>query len=197
MAVVGELFGEGGYDAITMARVARGAGLRQPSLYYYFSSKEELFAQFVARSYVTPLELAGQVLADDGSPAEHLFRFVDADVRFLCGLPFAVTDVHRVAVRDRESFASYWRGRTALEQRVAKILRAGIASGHFRHVHVTRNAQMTLLRDDAAQTWYRQERALDPAKLAAEVAEMTLRGLLVDVDGSAQVGGQNGSRRPV
>jgi TetR/AcrR family transcriptional regulator len=195
MAVVGELFGEGGYDAITMARVARGAGLRQPSLYYYFSSKEELFAQFVARSYVTPLELAGQVLADDGSPAEHLFRFVDADVRFLCGLPFAVTDVHLVAVRDREAFASYWRGRTALEQRVAKILRAGIAGGEFRRVPVTRTAQMTLLRDDAAQTWYRQERALDPAKLAAEVAETTLRGLLVDVDRVGELGRRIG-RRP-
>jgi TetR/AcrR family transcriptional regulator len=181
MAVVGELFGQEGYDAVTMARVARGVGLRQASLYYYFANREELFAGFVDRSYVAPLRLAGQVLAEVGSPGEHLFRFVEADVTFLCGLPFAVADVHRIAVRDRNAFASYWSGRGALEGRVAKILRAGIGAGQLRRVPVDRTAQMTLLRDDAAQTWYLQEKAVNPGRLAAEVAEMTLRGLLVEV----------------
>jgi AcrR family transcriptional regulator len=39
-----ELFGEYGYDELSMARIAREAGISKPLLYHYFPSKRALFA---------------------------------------------------------------------------------------------------------------------------------------------------------
>lgn len=180
IGAVGQLFGQGGYEAITMARVARRVGLRQPSLYYYFPNREELFAAFVARSYAAPLELVDQIVADGGSPASQIYRFAVADITLLCSLPFAVADIHRVAVRDRAVFAAYWADRDTLERRLMRILKSGIAAGEFRKVHVARTAQLLVLTDDAAQSWYRQAQNPPVGVIAAEIAEMTVRGLLVD-----------------
>jgi AcrR family transcriptional regulator len=39
-----ELFGEHGYDELSMARIAREAGISKPLLYHYFPGKKALFA---------------------------------------------------------------------------------------------------------------------------------------------------------
>jgi TetR/AcrR family transcriptional regulator len=178
LAVVGELFGEGGYPAVTMSGVARGVGLRQQSLYYYFPSKEALFAAFVASSYTAPLELLHRITQRGGSPPAQLFRFVYGDIRELCQLPFAVADIHRVATRDRRLFASYWSDRDVLERALARVLRAGTRSGDLRPTPARRWAQLVLLWDDAAQSWYRLNPKARAAVLATEVADTVLRGLL-------------------
>jgi TetR/AcrR family transcriptional regulator len=188
--VAGELFGQGGYEAVTMARVARGVGLRQPSLYYYFSNKEALLAAFVAQSYGAGIDLARRIAADGGSPAAQIWRFVRADVTLLCSLPFAVTDIHRVAVGDQPVFAGYWEDRHALEQCVAEMVRAGTRSRQLRPVHSMRTAQLVLLTDDAAQGWHRQYGAVSPSVIAEEVAEMTVRGVLADPSQTDRVRGE-------
>jgi len=43
-----ELFGEYGYDELSMARIAREAGISKPLLYHYFPSKRALFAAALA-----------------------------------------------------------------------------------------------------------------------------------------------------
>ena len=179
LRVAGQLFAEGGYGAITMARVARGVGLRQPSLYYYFANRQELFAAFVSWSYVEGLELARRITAAGGSATDQLRHFVEGDIELICSLPYAVTDIHRVAVRDRDAFVSYWKDRHALERAVAAIIRAGRRAGEFRPVPTLRTAQLILLTDDAAQAWYLDQRHISARRLASEVAELTIGGLLI------------------
>jgi hypothetical protein len=101
-------------------------------------------------------------------------------VTFLCSLPFDVSDIHRVAVRDRERFAPYWTDRETLKRHCTHMLRTGVRLGQLRRVHITRTAEMMLLTDDAAQTWYRQNPSADAKHIAIDTAEMTLRGLLAD-----------------
>ncbi len=43
-----ELFGEYGYDELSMARIAREAGISKPLLYHYFPSKRALFGAALA-----------------------------------------------------------------------------------------------------------------------------------------------------
>ena len=178
MRVAGELFAEGGYPSVTMAEVARRVGLRQPSLYYYFPNRAQLFAAFVSRSYIAGLDLVGQIAAEGGPPVSQLRKFIEGDVALLCSLPFAVIDINRVAIRDRDSFSAYWRDRNSLERALAAIIRAGCREGAIRPVSPLRTAQLVLLTDDAAQAWYLEGRSVTPRVLAAEVADLTTSGLL-------------------
>jgi AcrR family transcriptional regulator len=48
------LFAERGYDAVGVQEIADGAGIKKPTLYHYFGSKEGLLRTLLAESY-TPL----------------------------------------------------------------------------------------------------------------------------------------------
>ena len=112
-----------------MSRLAAEAGLGQSSLYYYFRNREEVVAALVAAANVVPLELTDAIAAGPGSVASKLYRFVQGDVEALCGLPFDINEIHRIAARERDRFADYWRERDRLERRLAAIVREGVEAG--------------------------------------------------------------------
>jgi AcrR family transcriptional regulator len=65
-----ELFGEHGYEELSMARIAREAGISKPLLYHYFPGKRALFAVAVQRAAA---ELAAATEPDpERPPAEQL-----------------------------------------------------------------------------------------------------------------------------
>src|SRR5262245_7942439 len=77
------LFGEHGYEELSMARIAREAGISKPLLYHYFPSKRALF-EAALRSAAQELRAATE--PDPQRPAEQqladslgaFLRWVDA-----------------------------------------------------------------------------------------------------------------------
>ena len=70
------LFTERGYQTVTIADIARAAGVSSPSVHYYFRSKNDIF--------LATLELCSQqaarrraFVADIADPAQRLLRFVE------------------------------------------------------------------------------------------------------------------------
>jgi AcrR family transcriptional regulator len=61
-----------GYDAATMASIARAAGMTSANVHYYFATKEVLLAQVVRRAYDDLFAL----LAEEPDAAERLHRYV-------------------------------------------------------------------------------------------------------------------------
>ena len=47
-----KLFGDQGYDSVTMADIATSAGMSKKTLYVYFKDKKELFRELVSSSYI-------------------------------------------------------------------------------------------------------------------------------------------------
>src|SRR5689334_14191117 len=111
LAAAGRLFGQLGVGQTTMSRLATEVGLGQSSLYYYFRSRDEVVAALVGRANVIPLELIEGITSGPGSAPSKLHRFVRGDVEALCALPFDINEIHRLAVRERERFETYWRER--------------------------------------------------------------------------------------
>jgi AcrR family transcriptional regulator len=71
-----ELFARHDYDALSMAAIAREAGISKALLYHYFPSKQ---AYFVATLEQKAEELAGRIAPDpDLAPAERLATSLDA-----------------------------------------------------------------------------------------------------------------------
>ncbi len=163
-----------------MARLAAEAGLGQSSLYYYYRSKDDVLAALVARANVVPLDLIERLSSRDASPAAKLLAFVCGDVEALCGLPFDINEVHRIAARDRDRFADYWTERARLERRLAAIVRQGMAVGELRPLDARLVALTIMSSDEGVQNWYRLGTSRRPRDIGRAIADLTVAGLLAE-----------------
>jgi TetR/AcrR family transcriptional regulator len=187
LAVASRLFTELGVHGTTMAEIARRSGLQQSSVYYYFANKERVLEAVVAEANRGPLELVTRIRKDGGSPIVQLYRIIRADVIALSALPYDLNELHRVAARDRETFAQYWRERRRLETAVADVVHAAVAAGELRSVDTELAALTLLSNDEATQNWLRNDprrrrgqasAARDAYAVGTYLADLTVRGLL-------------------
>jgi len=180
LGAAARLFGEHGVAGTSMSLIAREVGLKQSSLYYYFRSRDEAVLALMRRANVVPLELIDAVVAGEGIVPEQLFRFVKGDVEALCALPFDINEIHRIAARDRQTFAEYWADRGRLETRLAALVRAGVRDGSLRAVNAKATALTIMANDEGVQNWFRFGSNRRVADIAREQAELTVGGLLPD-----------------
>ena len=68
------LFREKGFSGTSMNAVARAAGIRKPSLYHHFASKEELFIAALTADIAAPLASVAALLEDPSGDAGDRFR---------------------------------------------------------------------------------------------------------------------------
>lgn len=154
VAVATQLFADQGFDQTTMSEIARAAGLQQSSLYYWFKRKE-LILQAVFALNRTPLEFIERIGAGSGSPALKLYRLIRFDTIQLCESPCDVLEVGRLAARQPELFADYWRDRQRLHDWVVSLLRAGADEGELVAVDPDLTALGMLSLDEGIQQWVR------------------------------------------
>ena len=178
LAAASRLFQERGLENTTMSRLAAEVGLKQSSLYYYFPNRDAVVAALVAQANVVPLELVDRIVADGGSAASSVYRFVRGDVEGLCALPFDINEIHRVAMRDRDRFAEYWRERGRLERRLVSLISNGMTAGEFRVVDPRLTALTILANDEGVQNWFRLGTTRKPSVIGEAVAAMVVGGLL-------------------
>ena len=178
LAAASRLFQELGLESTTMSRLAAEVGLKQSSLYYYFPNRDAVVAALVAQANIVPLELVDRIIADGGSAASSVYRFVRGDVEGLCALPFDINEIHRVAMRDRDRFAEYWRERGRLERRLASLISNGMDAGEFRVVDPRLTALTILANDEGVQNWFRLGTTRKPRVIGDAVAAMVVGGLL-------------------
>jgi AcrR family transcriptional regulator len=186
LAVASRLFSERGVAGTTMAEIARRSGLQQSSVYYYFRSKGALLDALVAEANRAPLELVERVRADGGPPSVQLYRIIRADVAAVSSLPYDLNELHRLAARDRRTFARYWNERDRLVGAVATVVGEGVDGGEFREVDPQLCALTILSNDEATQNWMRIESkriavgaVLGRHAIESFLADLTVRGLLV------------------
>lgn len=66
------VFAERGYEGANFEQIAAELDLRGPSLYHYFSSKEELFLRCVSKAWNEVLERLRRIVDTDLAPVEKL-----------------------------------------------------------------------------------------------------------------------------
>lgn len=178
LAAAARLFQQRGIESTTMSRLAAEVGLKQSSLYYYFPNRDAVVAALVAQANVVPLQLIDGILAEGGSAGASLYRFVRGDVEALCALPFDINEILRVATRDRDRFADYWRERARLERRLAGLVSAGTTSGELRPVDARLTALTIMSNDEGVQNWYRLGSRRRPRAVGEALAAIVVGGLL-------------------
>lgn len=188
----GRLFARQGLASTTMAEIADAAGLGVSSIYYYFRSKNEIVERIVGDVNRVPLEALESARAVHADVPTQMYAFVLADAAALCSFPYDINEIHRLAADDdSDAFDQYWAERNRLIETVEALVGEGIAAGDLRRVDARLAALTLLANDEAAQNWYRPVGArrmtsarspdgVTPAAVGAFLADLALRGLLVD-----------------
>lgn len=188
--VASRLFAEKGFAHTTMSEIAKAAGLRQSSLYYYFRRKEQILqATFTVNR--APLDFIRRIGVEPGSPALKLYRLVRFDTVQLCRAPFDVNEIERLAVRQPDDFADFWADRQSLHDWVEQLVRQGCEDGQFVDTDATLTALGLLSYNEGVQNWFRAQESHRPGtgavftfpeytaeQVADHVAGSALRALL-------------------
>jgi AcrR family transcriptional regulator len=182
VAAASALFAAHGVEAVTMAQIAERAGLKQSSIYYWFRSKSDILTSILERVNRIPLAIAERERTAPGPVAVRLLRLVREDVVALCGFPFDINEIHRLALRSPSEFAAYWEERDRLDGEVEALVAEGLSAGELRAVDARLAARTILAADEATQNWFRSSRrdGYDVDAVADHVAEVALRSLLAD-----------------
>lgn len=193
LAVAGRLFAERGFVDTTLKEIARRAGLRTSSLYYYFDGKDAMLHAIVNEVNRVSLDRLAAVNRHGGRPSVRLFSIIRFDVRSLCTLPYDVNEIQRLSTLQEDRFATYWSERQQLNDEVEELLREGIAAGDFRPTDTRLTALTILANDEGVQNWFRPlgEHRLagrsdahlgeyTPGEIGTHLARMALDHLLRD-----------------
>jgi TetR/AcrR family transcriptional regulator len=190
------LFSKDGFAATSMSEIARQAGLKQSSLYYWFSSKEDILRECLEQNR-TSLRIAQRIGSTQGDAAVQLFAILYNDATMLCEFPFDYYDLEKVANQQPEGFGEFFDTYEELFAQVRRVIEHGVRDGIFRSTDVSEASLCALAVDEGIQHRYHHFKIalrslgtdestirarFNIPRMSALAAGTTLRALMVDPD---------------
>lgn len=171
-----ELFSSHGYEATTMADIGAAVGIRGPSLYKHFASKQDLLVQIMTSTMQDLIAAHHAAIVTTEDPTERLKRAAEAHVRYHARHrleAFVGTREIRSLLEPHRSRVIALRG--AYELGFRELVNAGVAAGHF-HVTSARLASYAILDlGMGVAVWYRDDGELTEDTVVWQHGEFALR----------------------
>lgn len=184
------LFVAKGYAETTMSEIARSAGLRQSSVYYWFARKEHILQALLEENRGS-LQMAQTLAPAAGPAAARLYAVLYADAAQLCASPLDFYEFERVARSQPQNFGAFFEDYGELHRLVSSIIRQGVDSGELRNVDPDAAATAALGLNEGLQRHYRQPlpglRTYTADDVSILSADTTLASLLLTPDSLAEV----------
>jgi AcrR family transcriptional regulator len=175
-----DLFNERGYDATSIADLARDLGLTKSAIFHHVSSKDELLAAGLDEA-LTGLSAAIDAAADSHAGTSAVARLratVAESVRILAAHLPAVTLLLRVrgnSVVEQEAL----RRRRLIDEKLAALVQEAVDEGALRSdISPEVISRLLFGTVNSLVEWYRPGGALSPDQLAETVTAMAFDGLL-------------------
>jgi AcrR family transcriptional regulator len=131
LAAARELVAEGGWRHAHIATVAQKAGVATGTVYRYFPSKAELFAEVLANVSRRERDVVAAIVDGDGSPAARLKGAVSAFAkRALRGRRLAYAMIAEPCEPEIDQARLFWR--SALGEEFVRLIRIGQDQNAFR-----------------------------------------------------------------
>jgi len=128
LAASAALFVTQGLASTTTRQIAERVGIRQASLYYYFSGKDEILLELLTRSVRPSLEVAHRLESRCGTdPAAGLYALAFIDVRTLAEAPHNIGMLYLLPEVQGPQFASFRAERESLQAVYARLAAAASA----------------------------------------------------------------------
>lgn len=175
----GELFATRGFHATTTRQIADAVGIRQPSLFHHFASKDAIAEALLEWDLGHAYPHLAAIAELRESAAVRLYRYLSDDMTHLSQSPYNLSGVYGEEIIGRAEFAAYKVRLDRLHDRVEDIVREGIDAGEFVLVNTTLVRQAIAGVLFRALTLYSGGRG-EGESLANEIARLLVRGLLRD-----------------
>ncbi len=174
------LFAERGYHGVGMRQLAQKLGVRAPSLYHHFRSKDELLYQIARDMQGRFSEICLPPLSDERLPrAEALSRFVELHIRCLWRHRERVA----VAIREYRSLDAPQRReidrmRADYQRTLRAFIAEGVEAGDFEVADplVASFAIIETMR--GIYDWYKPGRGYSMDQVVAAHVDLLVRGML-------------------
>jgi AcrR family transcriptional regulator len=140
-----ELFVSQGLAATTTRQIAERVGIRQASLYYYFTGKDEILLELLTQSVRPSLRVATELESrcrDD--PAAALYALALTDVATLTHAPHNIATLYLMPEVRAEEFASFRAERAQLQAVYGRLGQAA-SGGHRMEEPLTATLLMQLV----------------------------------------------------
>ncbi len=172
------VFAERGFHGATTQAIADVLGIKQASLYYYFSSKEAALELVCLRGVEGFFEAAKAIAARPESARKRLALLINSHLSPLVDR----ADFVKVFLNERQHLPTESRRRIGrwsrgLERIFEEVIKEGIANGEFLAALDPRTATLAILgMCNAVSSWQRNEN-VDVAQLSAEFARLVIDGI--------------------
>jgi len=172
------VFAERGFHGATTQDIADVLGIKQASLYYYFSSKEAALELVCLRGVEGFFEAAKAIAARPEGARKRLALLINSHLSPLVDR----ADFVKVFLNERQHLPTESRRRIGrwsrgLDRIFEKVIKEGIANGEFRAALDPRTATLAILgMCNAVSSWQRNEN-VDVAQISAEFARLVIDGI--------------------
>lgn len=180
LVAAARLFAEKGFSGTSTRAIAAAAGLRQPSLFHWFPTKEAILERLLERSLAPSLAFAERVAAGPGRPALRLYRILRFDVRHLCTYPYDPTAILLSPESRGPRFRRFWGERDRLIAILRALCEAGQRAGELAIEDSEIAVRALLAMNEGSLAWYRRDGRLTPEAASDALAALALRALLRD-----------------
>ncbi|MDT9593744.1 TetR/AcrR family transcriptional regulator [Nocardioides zeae] len=172
------LFNERGYEATSIADLARDLGVTKSAVFHHVSSKEDLLAAALDEALDGLAAATDAAVASTGASArERLRAAVTESVSILVEHLPAVTLLLRVRGNSAVEQRALQR-RRAIDDRLAALVREAAADGDIRDdIEPELVSRLIFGAVNSLVEWYRPGGPLSPEELGAAVVRMTFEGL--------------------
>ena len=132
LEVAAALFARKGFYGTATREIAAEVGIRQPSLFHHFPTKQAILAELLDRDLGPALERIRRHRACDAGAAVRLYAYLIDDVAALVASPFDARGLYNDDVLLEDELAAQRRLRTRLHEETRRLIAEGVASGDFR-----------------------------------------------------------------
>ncbi|RDV13787.1 TetR/AcrR family transcriptional regulator [Pontibacter diazotrophicus] len=126
------VFGRLGYSKATLDDIAESIGMKKPSLYYYYKSKELLFIEAFSQEWRDSLSRIKRIADQEPNPHERLLLYIRSSLRYYQEIVTQHTISIRVLIETRVTFQELFRESRGKESNYyASVIKEGISNGMF------------------------------------------------------------------
>jgi AcrR family transcriptional regulator len=181
IAAAGETFSKEGYDGTSLSEIARRSGTDRASMYYYISSKEELFQEVCSGALEANLIAADEIAGRDISAQEKLELIIEHHMVSHERFPqwtVVIQEMRRITDADTTWSRNEVAKMRRYESIVLTVLEEGVADGTIRAdvpPRLAMNAIFGML--NWTHRWFRPNRKYSAKDVATAFAAISIDGL--------------------
>lgn len=170
------IFYEHGYHESTVDMLAEQLSGSKAIVYYHFPDKQAILEEIFRRALTAAQALIQRAIDTPGAPPDRLIAFARNYAEWVIDNQLTVG----IFWREERSLSKSARAAVAVEQKkmddmVARIIREGVASGHFTVIDINATARSISGVISFLYTWWRPEKRLSRTAAGDYYADLALR----------------------